>query len=84
MGLHLTEIFELQHLNVAAVVEFDNALLAVDGEELAGLLLVLVTHDHLHLVPQARHHGRQVVGPDTHRPRHGMGQGDSGGLEKGV
>ena len=64
------------------MVELDDSLLAVDDEQLAGLLLVLVPQDHLDIVPPAWHHGRQVVRADIHRPRYGMDQGDNGGLEK--
>ena len=45
VGLHLAEILELQHLDVAGLVELDDALLAVDGEERARLLPVLPDDD---------------------------------------
>jgi hypothetical protein len=34
--LHLAEILELQHFDVTGLVQFNDALLAVDGQQAAG------------------------------------------------
>ena len=38
--LHLAEVLELQHLDVAGLVELDDALLAVDGQQGSGQLAI--------------------------------------------
>ena len=64
VGPHLAEVLELQHLDVAGLVELDDALLAVDGEERAGLLAVLADDD-LDLVAALGRHRPQVLGRDV-------------------
>ena len=50
------------------MVELDDALLAVNGQELARHVLVLIAHDHLDLVTSAGHHRSQVLSCDIDNP----------------
>ena len=64
VSLHLAEVLELQHLDVAGLVELDDALLTVYGEERARLLPVL-PDDDLDLVAALGGHRAQVLGRDV-------------------